>query len=113
MKGFLFDENLPRLIQFTPSLPVTHVSSVNSNPTDTEIWEYARANMLAIVSKDADFYHRIMPAQPPPWVVHLKIGNLRRRDFHRFLSSVWPQIERLLPKHKLVTVEQHCVHSVR
>ena len=41
---------------------------------------------------------------PPPWVVHLRFGNLRRNEFHALLARVWPQIERLLKSHKLVNV---------
>ena len=41
---------------------------------------------------------------PPPWIVHLRFGNIRREEFHRFLASVWPQIESFLPAHKLVCV---------
>ena len=68
------------------------------------MWNDALANGLVIVSKDADFSERILLAQPPPWVVHLRIGNMRRRDFHAFLARVWKQVESLLPGHKLVNV---------
>lgn len=86
MKGFLFDENLPRRIRFTPSLPVTHVEALGASPQDAAVWEYAKAEFLAIVSKDTDFSDRILVSQPPPWVVHLRIGNLRRADFRASLA---------------------------
>lgn len=41
---------------------------------------------------------------PPPWIVHLRFGNMRRKEFHRFLAAVWPQVESLLPANKLVCV---------
>ncbi len=41
MNGFLFDENLPVKIQFTPSLPIVHVSILGDSPSDTQIWQYA------------------------------------------------------------------------
>ena len=102
MKGFLFDENLPRHIRFTPSQPVTHVETLGVSPEDAAVWEYARLGELVIVTKDADFSDRILLSQPPPWVVHLRIGNMRRADFHAFLARIWPQVEALLPAHKLV-----------
>ena len=86
MKGFLFDENLPVNILFSPSLPVEHVTDLGESPSDTEIWEYAKQNDLVIVSKDADFSDRIITSTPPPRVVHLRFGNMRKRDFHAFLS---------------------------
>ena len=112
VKGFLFDENLPRRIAFTPSLPVTHVESLGASPDDGAVWRHALAGELVIVSKDADFSARILLAQPPPWEVHLRIGNLRRRDFHAFLARVWPQIEALLPGHKLVNVYADRIEAV-
>lgn len=104
MKGFLFDQNLPARLTFTPALPVTSATSLGSNPTDSELWEYARVSALVIVSKDADFSDRIVLHSPPPWVVHLRFGNLRRREFHARLQRVWPQVESLLKTNKLVNV---------
>jgi hypothetical protein len=46
-------------------------------------------------------------------VVHLRIGNLRRADFHSFLARVWPRIEALLPAHKLVNVYLDRIEAVR
>lgn len=112
MKGFLFDQNLPGKITFKTSLPVHHVSEIGANPTDTEIWEHAKAYELVIISKDADFFHRIISAQPPPWIVHLKIGNMRRADFHRFLASVWPKVEAALKSHKLVSVHADRIEAI-
>jgi predicted nuclease of predicted toxin-antitoxin system len=104
MKGFLFDENLPQRFQFSPGLRVIPVSQIGPSPTDTEVWEFARQRRLVIVSKDADFSERIIMRQPPPWVVHLRVGNLRRREFHALVARVWPQVEALLKSHKLVNV---------
>jgi len=74
------------------------------NPNDTQIWEFARRHDLVIVSKDADFSDRIIIHSPPPRVVHLRFGNLRKKDFHALLARRWPQIETLLKTHKMVNV---------
>jgi predicted nuclease of predicted toxin-antitoxin system len=52
--------------------------------------------------QDADFADRVMDATPPPWVVHLRFGNLRRAAF-----------ESLLPLHKLIRVFADRIESVR
>jgi predicted nuclease of predicted toxin-antitoxin system len=104
MKGFLFDENLPQRILFSPKLPIISISEAGSSPSDSEVWEFARKRELVVVSKDADFSDRIIIQQPPPWVVHLRFGNLRKKDFHALLSRIWPQVETLLRSHKLVNV---------
>jgi predicted nuclease of predicted toxin-antitoxin system len=104
MKGFLFDENLPTRLRFSPKLPVLSISKVGKNPSDSKIWDYAKKHDLVIVSKDADFSDRIITQSPPPRVVHLRFGNLRRNDFHDLLARFWPGIETLLKSHKLVNV---------
>jgi len=112
MNGFLFDENLPSKFTFETSLPKRAVCELGKSPTDTEIWDYARRNALVIVTKDADFSGRIILQAPPPWVVHLKFGNLRRQAFHAVLARVWPQVEVVLKNHKLVNVFMDRVEGV-
>ena len=113
MKGFLFDENVPVKLTFTPRLPVQSTASLGKSPSDTSVWEHAKRARLVIVSKDTDFSNRIMPVAPPPWVVHLRIGNMRKKEFHRFLQSVWPKIEQLLPAHKLINVYPDRIEAIR
>ena len=104
MNGFLLDENLPSRLRFPLPLPVKHSTDLGGSPSDTEIWNYAKANGLVIISKDADFSDRIAAEQPPPWVIHLRVGNLRKREFHAFLERNWATIYSLLPAHKLLNV---------
>ena len=112
MKGFLFDENLPSRITFVPSLPVTFSSALGPSLSDTQVWDFAQQRELVIVSKDADFSERIILHTPPPWVVHLRFGNLRRGEFHALLAGAWPQVEALLRTHKLVNVYADRVEGV-
>ena len=55
----LFDQNLsPRLPRLLKDLypDSAHIRDIGMrDSTDTEIWEYAKANGFAIVSKDSDF----------------------------------------------------------
>lgn len=70
MKGWLFDENLPVQLRFSPKLPIVPASKVGRNPSDSQIWEFARSHDLVIVSKDADFSDRIITQSPPPrWCI--------------------------------------------
>ena len=112
MKGLLFDENLPTRLTFPPGLPVASVAGLGVSPSDTQVWEHARREELVIVTKDADFSGRIILHTPPPWVVHLRFGNLRRREFHALLARVWPQVEALLKTHKLVNVHADRVEGI-
>ena len=113
MRGFLFDENLPRVTRLQTGLPVTHALNLGSRPTDSQLWAYAQQNDLAIVTKDADFSERIVLGVPPPRVVHLRVGNMRGHDFAVWLGSVWAQIESTIATHKLVNVYRDRIEAVK
>ena len=113
MNGFLLDENLPANLRFTPTFPVIHVSVLGESPSDTQIWQYAKQNGLAIVTKDADFSDRLMVDSSPPKVVHLRFGNMRQRTFQALLATVWSNIEALIVDHKLIDVYQDRIEAIR
>jgi predicted nuclease of predicted toxin-antitoxin system len=53
-----------------------HVSDVGLHAADDdEVWRYAAAESLLLVSKDSDFYQRSLLFGPPPKVVWLRLGN--------------------------------------
>jgi predicted nuclease of predicted toxin-antitoxin system len=49
----------------------------------------------------------------PPKVVHLRFGNMRKREFHEFLAYIWPKIEELIVDHKLVNVYLDQIEAFR
>jgi predicted nuclease of predicted toxin-antitoxin system len=75
----LLDENLSdrivsRIIDLYPDSE--HVKTLAlTNTDDGIIWEYAKANYFAIVSKDADFHQRSLLYGHPPKFIYLRIGN--------------------------------------
>lgn len=87
----LFDENLspklPRLLaaQYPGSLHLRDCGLKGA--TDEEIWEYARDNGFAIVSKDSDFYQRSLFYGHPPKFIWLRIGNCTRNDLVVLLTK--------------------------
>ena len=75
----LLDENLsPRLVEslydLYPGSQHVDLAGLRGQP-DQAIWEYARRNDLAIVSKDNDFRQLSFLYGPPPKVIWLGIGN--------------------------------------
>jgi predicted nuclease of predicted toxin-antitoxin system len=79
---------------------------------DFTIWQYTEQNDLIVISKDADFSDRIMLSEPPPRVVHLRIGNMRMRDLFEFLHLVWPQVVELSASHKLIIVRETLIECI-
>lgn len=75
----LFDQNLaPRLVTllaeaFPGSLHVREVGLEAAD--DRRVWDFARGNGLAIVSKDADFRQLSFLHGSPPKVIWLRVGN--------------------------------------
>ncbi len=55
--------------------------------TDEEIWQYARRESFAILSKDADFEQRSLLYGHPPKCIWLRVGNCSTRDIERVVRE--------------------------
>ena len=112
MVKFLIDANLPYRFGLWRGENCQHVFDLNDAWTDAEIWRYATEHDLVIVTKDADFSDWIILNIPPPRVVHLRVGNMKMRDFHTFMQRVCPQICGLAESHKLLIVHKNQIECV-
>ena len=90
----LFDQNLsPRLSRLLADIYADsiHVREVNlRDADDSDIWDYAKANGYAIVSKDSDFQQRSLLHGAPPKFIWLRVGNCtvkRTEDLLRSYSA--------------------------
>lgn len=83
-----------------------------TNGATPTFWNYARKNAYTIVTKDADFSHRIIVSKPPPKIIHLRIGNLKLRDFKTFIEENWRDIQSASKDHKLVNVYLDRIESI-
>jgi predicted nuclease of predicted toxin-antitoxin system len=104
MAKFLIDANLPFRFSIWNTNRYQHQTELGDSWTDSEIWEYAKKNNLTIVTKDSDFSDRIMMSEPPPRVIHIKLGNLKLSQMHDFFNKHWETIIDLSENHKLVNV---------
>jgi len=92
----LFDENLspklPRILSldFPESIHVRDCG-LKGFP-DEDVWEYARNNGFAIVSKDSDFYQRSLLYGHPPKLIWLRIGNCDRDTLVALIAKYKEQI---------------------
>lgn len=75
----LFDQNLaPRLVRELETLypNSAHVANLGlERSSDTTVWERAKADSYAIVSKDDDFQQHSAVHGHPPKVVLIRTGN--------------------------------------
>lgn len=112
MKKYLIDVNLPSRFSFWSSDEFEHVININDEMKDTEIWEYSKINNLTIISKDADFSEMMMINNPPPRVIHIKVGNMKIKELHQFLNKIWPEITRMNKTYKLIRVFSHKLEGI-
>jgi predicted nuclease of predicted toxin-antitoxin system len=113
MKKYLVDANLPSKIKVWQTSEFEFVHQINDEWTDSEIWNYARENSLTIISKDADFSHRIIVSSPPPRIIHIKIGNMKLKDFQTTIERLWERTKNLSETHKLVSVFIDRIEAVK
>lgn len=77
---FLIDNNLsPKIAErISASFPDSyHVFPLGLDKVaDEVVFEYAKANNFAILTKDADFYHLLNKYGYPPKVVWIRSGNV-------------------------------------
>lgn len=87
----LFDQNLSYKLcsLLAPVFPASqHVRDAGlSNASDPEVWNFAAANGLIIVSKDQDFRQRALLFGPPPKCIWIRLGNCSTSDVAALLAK--------------------------
>jgi predicted nuclease of predicted toxin-antitoxin system len=104
MARFLIDVNLPYYFALWRGPDYLFVRDLGDAWTDAEIWSYARAHGLTIVTKDADFSDRVGLDPEPCRVIHIRLGNLVMRDFHAAISGAWSEVVAMSDRCLLVQV---------
>ncbi len=96
----LFDQNIS--FRITKKLQsyyfgCLHVSDCGLNDCeDSDIWEYAKKENLAIVTFDADFYDISIINGHPPKIIWIRTGNLTTDEIAQLLISNQKIIEPFL-----------------
>ena len=112
MSKFLIDVNLPSRFSVWASEDYEHVVNINDELKDSEIWNYAKENNLTIVTKDSDFSDMVIMNNPPPRVIHIKIGNLKMKEFHQLISSIWKDVSIMSKDYKLINVYPNKIEGI-
>lgn len=94
----LFDQNLsPKLVNRLADLfpGSCHVQTVRLDcADDNKIWEYARLNGFAIVTKDEDYNNLSVLRGSPPKVIWLQLGNCTTSQVETHFRARFVDIER-------------------
>lgn len=113
MPDFIVDANLPFRISKWQSDRFLHVVKINPLWNDEEIWEYAYANKLIIITKDKDFRLKQIIHGSPPKVIHIKFGNLVLVEFEKIISFSWDRVEELIKDHSLINIFQYSIEAIK
>ena len=96
----LIDNQLPQaLARFLESKGVEsrHVLDVGlSQAHDREIWAYAAANGMVLISKDEDFFHLAGQGGPVAGLIWVRAGNCRKDELLSIFDRMWARIEACL-----------------
>lgn len=106
MKPLFIDENLPRSLVGRLGTSAVHATQLGVRLSDEEIWARGKLEGGIVLTQDADFFDRMIVDGPPPQVVWVRTGNMRRSAMEDLLVKVWPTVERLLADVALVEVHQ-------
>jgi len=104
MPKYLIDINLPYYFSLWNTDEYVHQRDLDAKASDTSIWQYAKLHGLTIITKARDYSDRILLLDPPPRIIHLRIGNMKLRDFHTLVSTHWEQVMEISKTHKLVVL---------
>lgn len=113
MSRFILDENLPATLASFLGGDCKHAADLGARPTDAELWQWGREERRVILTKDADFFERLLLEGPPPKIVWLRVGNLRRVELEALMKRVWPAVEALLADHDLIEVHRSSLEGLK
>ena len=109
----LIDENLPVGLAVGCDVEALHTTQLGKRLSDSELWMEASERDCILVTKDADFFDRLVLHGPPPKVVWVRVGNIRRRDMETLFTQNWTQIQSLLAEADLVELFVDRVEAIR
>ena len=112
MTKYIIDANLPYYFSLWNNEDYLHVIDIDPHMKDSEIWKHAKEHNLIIVTKDADFSDLVLLNNPPPRVIHIKLGNMKMKDFHNAIDSIWEDVLKMSLEYKLIRVYKDKIEGI-
>ncbi len=113
MAKYLIDSNLPQTFNLWQNDDFIYAISIKIDGDDNLIWDYAKENNLTILSRDKDFADRILHCNPPPKIIHFRLGNIKYSDFRKLMKEQWKRIAFFNLNYKLVLVYSNSVEGIK
>jgi len=112
MPRFLIDVNLPYWFALWNNSDYVHLRDIDETWSDDKVWDYASANNLVIITKDADFSIKLLYYGPPPKVIHIRFGNLKIKAFHERITAIWDEVVLLIEKNDMVNIYADRIEAI-
>lgn len=112
MPKYLIDVNLPYHFSLWNTEDCIHQKDIDDEWSNEQIWEYAKNKNLTIITKDVDFFNKMLLHTPPPKVIHIRFGNLKMKDFFDLMNKMWSDVLELNQKNKLVSVYMDRIEAI-
>lgn len=110
---FLLDANIPKGIAEFQGDEFMQVYQWGDGATDTEIWNYAIENNLIIITRDTDFYYRLITASIFPKIIFLNLQQLNKSDFKKFIQNKWNDIVSMIKDADMLIVDLDTIQLIK
>jgi predicted nuclease of predicted toxin-antitoxin system len=104
MRRLLIDENLPFSLGNRINRDFIHASQIADQASDSLLWQHARDNDWIVLTRDTDFFDRLLIHGAPLKVIWIRLGNLRKHDLLEIIHRRWLTIEERIESYDLVEV---------
>lgn len=112
MPVYILDENLPSTVPIWNDEKFIHVLDISNKFSDGDIWNYAVANKLIIITKDVDFYNRYMSSLNSPKIIWFRTGNIKKKEFYKFVEQIWIEIEEMIHSCSFIIVTEKNIEAL-
>ncbi len=113
MTKFLVDANLQQTYNLWQGSDFIYSVSLQIDCNDGLIWNYAKQFNLTILSRVKDFADRTLHTNPPPKVIHFRLGNMRFAQFKALIDKEWQRISFFNFNYKLVLVYPNFIEGIK
>lgn len=110
--NLLIDENFPLQLGKGFADNTIHATDIGKGLTDQDLWQAARERESILVTKDADFFDRLLMQGPPPKVIWIRTGNVKRKDLEEHFRFHWKTILKTLESSDLVQLFSDGVEGI-
>lgn len=106
MPIYILDENMPSTVPLWLNEDFVHVLKISDNFSDNDIWNYALAHNLIIITKDVDFYNRYLSSSNSPKTIWFRTGNIKKKNFYNFIKQIWLDVEIMIQSGSFLIVTE-------